>query len=208
MTETEQARPETLPGLPIRPAWLPAAGLTTACVVAALTVAAGTATGIWWASFAISLLLGAGARRLAWWQALTVCLLVTVAGWATPLAWLSLHGADIAGVAATVSALTGLPRSAPAGLALGIAVCSLQAASGLAVGRTSATAFRQAIALREKSRQLRPRKHFAESPRSYIYETLPHMICFPAGFDLHAYLVQIGAALVVREISGEQTGSW
>jgi hypothetical protein len=61
-------------------------------------------------------------------------------GWALPLAWLAVRGQDVGGVAATVSALVGLPRAAAAGFALGLVACCLQAVAGAALGRAGANA--------------------------------------------------------------------
>jgi 4-hydroxybenzoate polyprenyltransferase len=119
-------------------------GLAVACVLAIAATAAGTALGAWWLPFAVGLLLGAWAHGGKRWRTLGAIVVVAAMGWALPLAWMAVRGQDVAGVAATVSALTGLPRSAAVGLAAALLVCCLQAIAGAALGRTLTNALTSA----------------------------------------------------------------
>jgi hypothetical protein len=114
--------------------------LALAVIAAIAATALGTALGAWWLPFAAAVVLGAWARGRRRWRALAAAMATVAAGWALPLAWLAVRGQDVGGVAATVSALVGLPRAAAAGFALGLVVCCLQAVAGAVLGRAAALA--------------------------------------------------------------------
>jgi hypothetical protein len=118
--------------------------LAVAGVLAITVTAAGTALGAWWLPFAAGALLGAWAHAGQRWRALGAITALAALGWALPLAWMAVRGQDVGGVAATVSALTGLPRSAAVGLAAALLVCCLQAIAGAALGRTVTNALTSA----------------------------------------------------------------
>jgi hypothetical protein len=118
--------------------------LAVAGVLAIAATAAGTALGAWWLPFAAGALLGAQAHASRRWRALGAIAAVAALGWALPLAWMAVRGQDVGGVAATVSALTGLPRSAAVGLGAAVVVCCLQAVAGAALGRTVTNALTSA----------------------------------------------------------------
>jgi hypothetical protein len=118
--------------------------LAVAGVLAIAATAAGTALGAWWLPFAAGLLLGAWAHAGRLWRTLGAIAAVAALGWALPLAWMAVRGQDVAGVAATVSALTGLPRSAAVGFAAALLTCCLQAIAGAALGRTLTNALTSA----------------------------------------------------------------
>jgi hypothetical protein len=120
------------------------AGPALAGAAAAAATAAGTALGAWWLPFAAGLALGAWAHDRRRWRALAAAVAVVALGWSLPLAWLAARGQDVAGVAATVSALAGLPRAAAAGFALALLVCCLQAIAGAALGRSAVNALTSA----------------------------------------------------------------
>lgn len=118
--------------------------LAVAGVLAIAATAAGTALGAWWLPFAAGTVLGAGAHASKRWRALGAIAALAALGWALPLAWMAVRGQDVGGVAATVSALTGLPRSAAVGLAAALVVCCLQSIAGAALGRTVTNALTSA----------------------------------------------------------------
>lgn len=118
--------------------------LAVAGVLAIAATAAGTALGAWWLPFAAGTALGAWSHASRRWRALAAIVALAALGWALPLAWMAVRGQDVGGVAATVSALTGLPRSAAAGLAAALVVCCLQAIAGAALGRTVTNALTSA----------------------------------------------------------------
>jgi len=118
--------------------------LAGAGVLATAATAAGTALGAWWLPFAAGLLLGAWTHASKRWRTLGAIAAVAALGWALPLAWMAVRGQDVAGVAATVSALAGLPRSAAVGFVVALLACWLQAIAGATLGRTLTNALTSA----------------------------------------------------------------
>lgn len=118
--------------------------LAVAGVLAIAATTAGTALGAWWLPFAAALLLGAWTHASNRGRALGAIAAVAALGWALPLAWMAVRGQDVAGVAATTSALTGLPRSAVVGFVVALLACSLQAVAGAVLGRTLTNALTSA----------------------------------------------------------------
>jgi hypothetical protein len=103
-------------------------------VAADVIIVAGTSLGIWFTPFIVGLAIGAAAR----WRRrrlVAAAALVTVVGWAIPLAWQAVRGLPVAATARTVAALVGLPAWAGLMLAVTLLLGVIEALLGVWLAR-------------------------------------------------------------------------